>query len=159
MGILALPNHRSAGRARSIERNSKKGEAIHGGRPQQSSGSPAAAPTNPPPQELGQAGWHVGEARGCFPVPLNETVTTTSCNGAFYSEALGLPVFSASKIGGIRGSRTLLPGWHPPPTHHSAVQPGSSFIVNKRLTKVKPRSSANLRKREPLAVSAGDRIA
>src|ERR687889_832287 len=117
MGILALPNHRSAGRARSIERNSKEGEAIHGGRPQQSSGSPAAAPTNPPPQELGQAGWHVGEARGCFPVPLNETVTTTSCDGAFYSEALGLPVFSASKIGCIRGSRTLLSGWHPPPTH------------------------------------------
>jgi hypothetical protein len=34
-----------------------------------------------------------------------------------YSRALGLPVFSASKVGGIRGSRTLLSGWHPPPTH------------------------------------------
>src|SRR5215211_8738556 len=34
-----------------------------------------------------------------------------------YSEALGLLVFSASKVGGIRGSRTLLPDWHPPPTH------------------------------------------
>ena len=33
------------------------------------------------------------------------------------SEALGLLVFSASRVGGIRGSRTLLPGWHSPPTH------------------------------------------
>src|SRR5919107_6113543 len=110
MGILALPNGGSAGRAKSIERNSKEGEAIHGGRPQQSSGSPAAAPTNPPPRELGQAGRHVGGATGCFPVPLNGTATTTSCDSASYSEALGLPVFSASKIGGIRGSRTLLSG-------------------------------------------------
>src|SRR5215213_5883571 len=105
MGILALPNHRSAGRARSIERNSKEGEAIHGGRPQQSSGSPAAAPTNPPPQELGQAGWHVGEARGCFPVPLNERVTKTFCNGDFYSGVRGLLVFSLYKMGVIRGRK------------------------------------------------------
>src|SRR5215212_2023077 len=132
MGILALPNHRSAGRARSIERNSKEGEAIHGGRPQQSSGSPAAAPTNPPPQELGQAGWHVGEAKGCFHVPLNETATTTSCDGASYSEAQGLLVFSASKVGGVRGSRTLLPGWHPPPTtHHPKVQHDSSLLFSR----------------------------
>src|SRR5215203_5077676 len=41
----------------------------------------------------------------------------TSCDGASYSEVLGLLVFSASKVGGIRGSRTLLPGWHAPPTH------------------------------------------
>src|SRR5215217_1442285 len=60
-------------------------------------------------------------------------------------------MFSTSKVGGIRGSRTLLSGWHPPSyTHHPAVQPGSSFIVNKRLTKVKPRSSANLRGGLPL---------
>ena len=54
------------------------------------------------------------------------------------------------KVGGTRGSTSLLPGWHPPPTHHLKVQPGSSFIVNKRLTKVKPRSSANLRGGLPL---------
>ena len=55
--------------------------------------------------------------KGCLHVPLSETATTTSCDGASYSEALGLLVFSASKVGGNRGSRTLLPGWHPPPTH------------------------------------------
>src|SRR5215207_7188454 len=106
------------GRASVIDRAQLKGrEAIYGGRPQQNSGSPAAAPTKRPPQELGQAGWHVGKARGCFHVPLNETATTTSCDGASYSEVLGLLVFSASKVGGIRGSRTLLPDWHAPPTH------------------------------------------
>ena len=41
-------------------------------------------------------------------------------------------MFSASKVGGIRGSRSLLPGWYPPPTHHPKVQPGSSFIVHER---------------------------
>ena len=46
-------------------------------------------------------------------------------------EGSWIAMFSASKVGGSRGSRSLLPGWHPPPTHHLKVQPGF-FIVHWR---------------------------
>ena len=60
-------------------------------------------------------------------------------------------MFSTSKVGGSRGSTTFITGLAPPSyTHHPAVQPSSSFIDYKRLTKVKLRSSANLRGGLPL---------
>ena len=42
-------------------------------------------------------------------------------------------MFSASKVGGSRGSTTFITGLAPPSyTYHPAVQSGSSFIVKKR---------------------------
>ena len=59
-------------------------------------------------------------------------------------------MFSTSKVGGSRGSTSLFfRAGTPSYTSHLKVQPGSSSIVNERLTKVKPRSSANLRGRLP----------
>ena len=42
-------------------------------------------------------------------------------------EGSWIAMFSASIGGGSRGT-TLLPGWHPPPTHDLKVQPGSLNI-------------------------------
>ena len=52
------------GGACKIKGNSKEGDAIHGRRRQQRSGSAAAAPATPGPQELGQVVGHVGDVRG-----------------------------------------------------------------------------------------------
>jgi hypothetical protein len=46
-------------------------------------------------------------------------------------------VFSASKVGGIRGSRTLLPGWHPPPTHITEGPARLFYIVLLRSARAK----------------------
>jgi hypothetical protein len=78
----------------------------------------------------------VDRGKGLFHVPLNEPATTTSCGGASLFRGAGVDVFSASKVGGSRGSTLLLPGWHPPPTHHLKAQPGF-FIVHWGTARVK----------------------
>jgi hypothetical protein len=74
--------------------------------------------------------------KGLFHVPLNEPATTISYGGASLFRGSGVVVFSASKVGGSRGSTLLLPGWHLPPIHHLKAQLGF-FIVHWRTARVK----------------------
>src|SRR5215204_83757 len=55
-------------------------------------------------------------------------------------------VFSATKVGGSRGSTSSFRAGTPSYTHHPKVQPGSSSIVHERSARVKYDSSADLPK-------------
>src|SRR5215212_10350098 len=58
-------------------------------------------------------------------------------------------MFSASKEGGSRDSKSYSSGLAPPPTHtsHPKVQPGSSFIVHERTATVNHKSLAETKGR------------
>src|SRR5215217_1815527 len=63
-----------------------------------------------------------------------------------YSQVFLVVVFSATKVGGSRGSTSSFRAGTPSYTHHPKVQPGSSSIVHERSARVKYDSSADLPK-------------